>query len=68
VNTKKFTTTEQCDNRFVWLDKEIAICDTKAADTTDPNREKFRSRTNDLRHEKRLLEKHRQFLLTPQLI
>jgi hypothetical protein len=68
MNTEKFTTPEQCDNRFVWLDKEIAICDNKAADTTDPKRESYRARANNLRHEKKLLEKHRQFLLTPQLL
>jgi len=68
MNPKKFTTTDQVDNRFVWLDKEILICDAKAADTTDPKHEKFRYRSVNLRHEKNLLEKRRMFLLTPELI
>jgi hypothetical protein len=68
MNTKKFTTPEQCDQRFVWLDKELEIMDRKAADTTDPKRHKHAARANNLRHEKRLLAKHRQFLLTPELI
>jgi hypothetical protein len=68
MSPKKFTAPEQCDQRFVWLDKELEIMDRKAADTTDPKRKQFRARANNLRHEKRLLEKHRQFLLTPELI
>lgn len=67
MSPKKFQTVEACDQRFVWLDAQIAICDTKAADTTDPKREKFRTRAVNLRHEKRLLEKQRQHLLTPEL-
>jgi hypothetical protein len=64
----KFVTVEQVDQRLVWVDKEIAIADAKSVDTTDPNRDKAASRANNLRHEKRLLEKHRCDLLTPPLL
>ncbi len=65
---KKFQTVEQIDDRFVWLDTQIQICDTKAADTLEPKREKFRTRAVNLRHEKTTLERRRQLLLTPELL
>lgn len=61
---KKFQTVEQIDQRFVWLDKEISICLKKANDTAEPNRDKFKSRAANLKHEKSVLERRRQFLLT----
>ncbi len=64
---KKFQTVADIDTRFVWLDTQIAICDTKAGDSTEPNRNKFKTRAVNLRHEKAVLEHRRQYLLTPPL-
>jgi hypothetical protein len=66
MNAKKFTTVEQCDQRFVWLDKEIEIAGRKSADTFDPKHEKHANRVRNLRHEKSVLEKRRVFLQTPE--
>jgi hypothetical protein len=65
---KKFTTVEQIDDRFVWLDAQIGICDKKADDATEPNRQKFKTRAVNLRHEKAVLTRRRGFLLTPELL
>jgi hypothetical protein len=67
MNSKKFTTVEQIDGRFAWLDAQITICDQKAADRDETGREMFKSRANNLRHEKSVLQKRRQFLLTPEM-
>lgn len=66
--TKRFQTVEDIDTRIVWLNKEIGICETKAGDSTEPNRQKFKTRAVNLRHEKTVLERRRQFLLTPLLV
>lgn len=65
---KRFQTVEQIDQRFVWLDKEIEIAQRKGKDTENPDWRKFKTRWKNLRHEKSVLEKRRQFLLTPQLL
>ena len=67
MNPKKFTTTEQADQRFVWLDKEIEIAEKKAADPECAT-EKHANRVRNLRHEKAVLEKRRVFLQTPELL
>ncbi|MGA2092452.1 MAG: hypothetical protein ABSH16_03455 [Sedimentisphaerales bacterium] len=67
MDPKKFTTTAQVDQRFVWLDKEIEIAGRKAADMLDPKHEKHANRVRNLRHEKSVLEKRRMFLQTPEL-
>lgn len=65
---KRFQTVEQIDQRFVWLDKEIEIAQRNGNDTENPHWQKFKTRWKNLCHEKRVLEKRRQFLLTPQLL
>ncbi len=68
MNPKKFSTVDQVDQRFVWLDKEIEIAGRKAADMLDPKHEKNTNRVRNLRHEKSVLEKRRVFLQTPELL
>ncbi len=68
MNPKKFQTVEACDQRFVWLDTQIEICIRRSLDKTEPKAKQFASRAVNLKHEKRLLESHRQHLLTPELI
>jgi hypothetical protein len=69
MNARKFTTTAQIDNRFVWLDKEILIAMEKANEPEpNPKFEKWTNRVRNLRHEKSVLEKRRVFLQTPELL
>jgi hypothetical protein len=68
MNTKKYTTVDQIDQRFVWLDKEIKIVRVKVADVENPKRDQASSRVNNLQHEKRLLARRRAFLQTPELL
>lgn len=51
MNAKKFTTPEQCDQRFVWLDTQIEIEQKKSDDTTNPTRDKAANRVRNLKHE-----------------
>jgi len=68
VNTRNYTTTDEIDQRFVWIDKEIEIAGRKADDASEPNRDKFKNRAANLKHQKSLLLRRRNLLLTPALL
>ena len=68
MKAKKYVTTDEIDQRFVWIDKEIETASLKADDNTEPNRDKFKKRAENLKHQKALLAKRRDLLLTPELL
>ena len=66
---KRFQTIEQIDQRFVWLDNQMALLEPLAVgDCTNRDGEKAKSRLKNLRHEKKVLTEQRNLLLTPELL
>lgn len=69
MHPTKFKTVVECDLRLIWLNVQIEIMDKKyLAESYEPVKKQYRGRCTNLRHERHLIEVHRQKLLTPELI
>ncbi len=68
ISPKRYTTVDQIDRRFIWLDLHEEIAETKWMEETDSNREKYKQMAQRIKHERKVLSKRRADLLTPELL